>query len=500
MNQEVIFELKGITKRFGDNVVLNGVSFDIRRGEVHTLLGENGAGKSTILNIMSGALKMDEGELYKEGKKVDFSTPLAAKRAGIIKVHQELQVIPELSAAENIYLGSELLHPVSKTVWYKKMEENANKVLRELEADFDASAVVRTLSTAQKQLVEISKAILNEFSVLILDEPTSSLTNKEIKQLFRTVNKLKARGRSFIFVSHRMPEVFEISDRVTVLKDGVCMATMDIEAADHAKLVKLMTGRDLEHVIKNPCKTKTSEVVLSVKNLWGIHDKFKDVSFDLHRGEIVGFAGLVGSGRTEIVRAIFGADKKKSGEIYIYGKRAKIRSPKDSLKYKMALIPEDRRLQGMVGILPNKRNISLSSFERLKKNGILTEQAIKENGIRFMKMLGVSPMEPELATKNLSGGNQQKVVIGKWLSTEAEIIIMDEPTRGIDVGAKDEIYKLMLGLVSQGKSIIMISSELPEILNLSDRIFIMHEGVLCHETCAKGQTEESILHYAMGGK
>lgn len=500
MNQEVVFELKGITKKFGDNVVLNGVSFDVRKGEIHTLLGENGAGKSTILNIMSGALKMDAGELYKDGKKVEFPTPLSAKRAGIIKVHQELQVIPELTVAENIYLGNELLHPVTKTIWYKKMREKANGVLKELDADFDASRIVRTLSTAQKQLVEISKAILNEFSLLILDEPTSSLTNKEIKKLFATVKKLKEQGRSFIFVSHRMPEVFEISDRVTVLKDGICMATMDIGEATHGKLVKLMTGRELDNVIKNPCTTKTEEVVLSVKNLCGAHNEFRDVSFDLHKGEIIGFAGLVGAGRTEIMRTIFGADKKGKGEIYIHGKKAEIKSPKDSLKYKIALIPEDRRLQGMVGILPNKNNVSLSSFNRLTKKMILTDRAIEKNGIHFMEMLGVSPMKPDLATKNLSGGNQQKVVIGKWLSTEAEIIIMDEPTRGIDVGAKDEIYKLMLNLVSQGKSIIMISSELPEILNLSDRIFVMHEGNLCYETTAEGQTEESILHYAMGGK
>lgn len=500
MSQDICFELRGITKSFGDNVVLNGVSFDVRKGEIHTLLGENGAGKSTILNIMSGSLKMDAGELYKDGKRVEFPTPLAAKRAGIIKVHQELQVIPELTVAENIYLGSELLHPVSRAVWYKKMQERSNEVLRQLDADFDASRIVRSLSTAQKQLVEISKAILNEFSVLILDEPTSSLTNKEIKKLFATVRKLKEQGRSFIFVSHRMPEVFEISDRVTVLKDGVGMATMDIADATHAKLVKLMTGRDLDSVIKNPGNTKTDEVVLSVKDLCGAHGEFRDVSFDLHRGEIIGFAGLVGSGRTEIVRAIFGADKKSKGEIRLHGQKTEIRSPKDSLKNRMALIPEDRRLQGMVGILPNKENISLSSFTRLMKRGILTGRAIEENGIRFMKMLRVSPMKPDLATKNLSGGNQQKVVIGKWLSTEAEIIIMDEPTRGIDVGAKDEIYRLMLELVAQGKSIIMISSELTEILNLSDRIFVMHEGRLCYETPAEGQTEESILHYAMGGK
>ena len=253
-------------------------------------------------------------------------------------------------------------------------------------------------------------------------------------------------------------------------------------------------------MIKNPCTTKTDEVVLAVKNLSGIHNRFRNVSFDLHKGEIIGFAGLVGSGRTEVMRALFGADPITGGSVYLNGREAHIKSPGDSVRYKIAFIPEDRRLQGMVGILSNKWNVGLGSFGRLKNKGLLRENEITANADRFMKMLGVRPMDVDMPTKNLSGGNQQKVVIGKWLSTEAEIFIMDEPTRGIDVGAKDEIYRLMLDLVKEGKSIIMVSSELPEILSLSDRIFVMHEGELCHETPAEGQTEESILHYAMRGR
>lgn len=500
MDENVVLRLENITKKYGSNTVLDNVSFDIRRGEVLALLGENGAGKSTILNIMSGSLKADSGQLYKNGEALQLNSPLAAKKAGIVKVHQELQLVPELTAAENIFLGNELTHPYTGAVWYKKMYERANTVLQRLKADFDASRQVKTLSTAQKQLVEISKAIMYDISVLILDEPTSSLTNKEIENLFEIVNELKNEGKSIVFVSHRMPEVFEISDRITVLKNGVHVGTLETPAATPEQLIKMMTGRNLNGMLKNPRTTKTNEVILSVKELSGSHNRFRNVSFDLHKGEIIGFAGLVGSGRTEVMRALFGADPITGGRVYLNGEQVHIKSPVDAVRHKIALIPEDRRIQGMVGILSNKWNVGLGSFGKLKKNGFLREREISTNADRFMKMLGVRPMNIDMPTKNLSGGNQQKVVIGKWLSTEAEIFIMDEPTRGIDVGAKDEIYKLMLDLVKEGKSIIMVSSELPEILNLSDRIFVMHEGELCHETSAEGQTEESILHYAMRGK
>lgn len=500
MDKKVVFEAKSVTKKFDSNVVLKDVNFCVYEGEILALLGENGAGKSTLLNIIFGSLKMSGGQLFLNGNEVKFDSPLAAKKAGVIKVHQELQVIPELTVAENIFLGNEPLHPVTRTVWYRKMQEEADKVLKTLDADFKSTRKVKTLSTAQMQLVEISKAILNEFSLLILDEPTSSLTSKEIVKLFEIMKKLRAQGKSIIFVSHRMPEIFEIADRVTVLKDGVCMGTKNISEVNNDILVQMMTGRDLSQSVKNPGTSKTDEVVLSVKNLNGIKNRFQDISFELHKGEIIGFAGLVGSGRTEVMSAIFGADKKKSGEVFIHGKKAEIHSPKDSIKLKMAYIPEDRKIQGMVGILKNKENVCLSSLKKISRKGILTDAAILETGKKYMEMLNVHPMNPELETKRLSGGNQQKVIIGKWLCTDAEIIIMDEPTRGIDVGAKFEIYKLMLQLVAQGKSIIMISSELPEILNMSDRIFVMHEGRICHETLAEGQTEESILHYALGGK
>lgn len=500
MRDRAVLSVKDISKEFGSNKVLDAVSFQVKEGEIHALLGENGAGKSTILNIMSGSLKMTSGELFMYDKPVDFSTPLSARKAGVVKVHQELQVIPELTVAENIFIGNEIKWNVLKFLWYSKMREEANKILARLDADFDSSRVVKTLSAAQKQLVEISKAMLYDFSVMILDEPTSSLTNREIEKLFSIVKKLKKEGKSFIFVSHRMPEIFEIADRITILKDGKCMGTYDINEVDNKRLVQLMTGRELGNLVQNPRTTCTEDVVLSVKNLSGKKHNFSDVSFELHRGEILGFAGLVGSGRTEIMRTIFGADSKNSGEIYIRGKKTKKLSTYQSVKNKIALVPEERKTQGIVGILPNYENVCLSSMKEVGQGGALTTKKLVTTGEKFMKMLQVHPFAPELPTGSLSGGNQQKIVIGKWLCTEADIIIMDEPTRGIDVGAKHEIYKLMLQMIQEGKSIIMISSDLPEIVNLSDRIVVMHEGKMQAILDAEGVTEEKILHYAMGGE
>lgn len=500
MEERNVLSVKDISKEFGSNKVLDGVSFQVKTGEIHALMGENGAGKSTILNIMSGSLKMTSGELFMYDKAVNFATPLAARKAGIVKVHQELQVIPELTVAENIFIGNEIKHNGSKFLWYSRMRQEADKILARLDADFDSTRIVKTLSAAQKQLVEISKAMLYDFSVMILDEPTSSLTNREIKKLFSIIKKLKEEGRSFIFVSHRMPEIFALADRITVLKDGKCMGTYDIEEVDNKRLVQLMTGRELGNQVKNARTTCTEEVVLRVEKLCGKKNKFSDISFELHRGGIVGLAGLVGSGRTEIMRTIFGADPKESGEIYVKGKRVEHLTTSGSVKRKIALVPEERKTQGIVGILPTYENICLSSMRKVGRGGPLASKKLMATGGKYMKMLNVQPYMPDLPTGRLSGGNQQKIVIGKWLCTEADIIIMDEPTRGIDVGAKHEIYKLMLRLVQEGRSIIMISSELPEIINLSDRIIVMHEGKMQKVLDAEGVTEEAILHYAMGGE
>lgn len=499
MDNRTVLHLENITKSFFGNVVLNNVSFDIKEGEILALLGENGAGKSTLLNIISGSLKMDTGEIFLRNELVQMRNPLAAKKAGIVKVHQELQVVPELTVAENVFLGSELRHPVTKVVWFKKMREEADKLLGQLNADFKSSDFVKELSTAQKQLVEIAKALLLDFSVLILDEPTSSLTNREIEKLFGVMRMLRDQGKSILFVSHRLDEVFEIADRITVLRDGNYIGTMDAVKASHNELIQMMTGRDLSGIMENKSSYK-EEVVLSVQNLTSFEGKFKEISFELHRGEILGIAGLVGAGRTEIVRAIFGADRIETGEICIHGKRVQMKSPKDSMAQGLAFIPEDRKQQGMIGILSNKDNVNLCSYDKLLRKQLLFHKTECENSQKYMEMMNVHPLDLYMNTASLSGGNQQKVIIAKWISINADIIIMDEPTRGIDVGAKNEIYRLMLSLTEQGKSIIMVSSDLPEVVNMSNRILVIHEGRINGEIRHEDATETRILHCAMGGK
>lgn len=498
--QNILLEIDQVSKSFSQNVVLNQVSMQIRAGEIHALLGENGAGKSTLLNILSGSLSMDQGRLILNGEESNILTPMQAKQLGIVKVHQELQIIPELTAAENIFLGNEILHPLTKVVWYKKMYEEADKILSGLNADFSAKAAAKTLSTAQKQLVEIAKALLAKFSILILDEPTSSLTTKEIKKLFSIMRSLKAEGKGIIFVSHRLEEIFEICDRITVLRDGKAIQVFDAKTATRQELVKAMTGREFSKMTQSSSSSTDSAVVLSVRGLSSPSGKFSDINFDLHKGEILGFSGLVGSGRTEIMRAVFGADPKKSGVITLNGKKITIRSPGDSIRHNIAFVPEDRKSQGMIGILQNMNNVGITSYNQLRTRKLLFDKKIRENAKHYMSELKVQPNDIHMTTNRLSGGNQQKIVLAKWLSAHADILIMDEPTRGIDVAAKDEIYRLMLDMTQNGASIIMISSELPEVISLSSRILVVHEGKICAEIMHDEATEEKVLHYAMGGK
>lgn len=501
MEQHIILEIKHVTKKFKEVAALADAQFQLREGEIHTLLGENGAGKSTILNIMSGALQKDSGEIYLNGRRMHITSPLQAKKAGIIKVHQELKVVPEMTVYENVFLGNEEINPFSRCLLRKKMCRETDRLLLELKADFDSGCLVKELTIAQQQLVEIAKALLNDFTVLILDEPTSSLTNREIDNLFEIMRNLKSKGKSIIFVSHRLEEVFAISDRITVYRDGRYIDTLEEETATRTNLIKLMTGRDLSQGIKNQLQVaREGTPVLSVRNLCGANKRFANISFDLYQGEILGFAGLVGSGRTETMRAIFGADKLKSGEIYLQGKKVEIKSPGQAKEWGMALIPEDRKGQGMVPILSNMDNVGLGSYGALARMGILSDSTVKDNAEKYMEAVHVRPMDPKLSTENLSGGNQQKIVIAKWLSVKAKIIIMDEPTRGIDVGAKDEIYHLMLELVKNGASIIMISSELPEVLSMSNRVIVLHEGHMAGELTREEATEGKVLDYAMGGE
>lgn len=493
----IILNMQGISKRFAAIQALSDVHFQLRKGEVHALLGENGAGKSTFLNIMSGAYKQDEGTIELEGRLVDFKNPLSAKKHGIVKVHQELQLIPEMTVAQNIFLGNEPANALGR-VDFKKMEQESDRLLSQLDAGFSSKTVTKDLSTAQMQMVEIAKALLQDFNVLALDEPTASLTDREIEKLFDTVKNLQKQGKSIIYISHRLDEIFKICDRATVFRDGKYIGTVDVKDITKEELVKMMVGRDISNEAYNLTSKKTDEVVLEVKNLTNGHT-FRDVSFCLHKGEILGLSGLVGAGRTELVRAIFGADKFKGGQILIHGKEVNISRPKDAIKSGIMLIPEDRKRQGFVGGLSNKTNVAMSNLGKYTHMGVINHRKLKQMVSVITKQLRVHPDNNEILTGRLSGGNQQKVVIAKALNVEPDILILDEPTRGIDVNAKQEIYKLIKKLSDEGKSIIMISSELPEILSMSDRIIVMYEGVVKGEIEGISASEDGVMHYAMGG-
>lgn len=497
-NSNIVLCMKGISKKFVAIQALKDVHFELEKGEVHALLGENGAGKSTFLNIMSGAYKQDEGTIELDGKIVSFKNPLSAKKHGIVKVHQELQLIPEMTVAQNIFLGNEPTNALG-CVDFNMMEKEADKLLKQLDADFSSKTITKSLSTAQMQMAEIAKALLQDFNVLALDEPTASLTNKEIDKLFKTIKNLQCQGKSIIYISHRLEEVFEICDRATVFRDGKYVDTVNISQITKDDLVRKMVGRDISNEAYNLNSKKTDEVVLEVKN-FSDGTTFKDISFCLHRGEILGLSGLVGAGRTELVRAIFGADEYKNGEIMIKGTHKKIKKPIDAISSGIMLIPEDRKRQGFVGGLSNKANVSLSNLQKYTQGGIINYKKLEKMVNALTNQLKVHPQNNNILTGKLSGGNQQKVVIAKALNVEPEILILDEPTRGIDINAKHEIYKLIKKLADSGKSIIMISSELPEILSLSDRIIIMYEGTIKGEIDGTEASENAIMQYAMGGK
>ena len=492
-----VLEIEGVSKRFGGIQALDGVRFELVRGEVHALLGENGAGKSTLMNIVSGSYRPDCGVIRLSGECVAFKSPLAAKQHGIVKVHQELQLIPEMTVAQNIFLGNE---PVSKLgkVDFDAMVRRSDEMLRRLEAEFSARTVTRRLSTAQMQMVEIAKALLNQFSVLILDEPTASLTTRETEQLFKTIRSLKAEGKSIIYISHRLDEIFEICDRATVFRDGRYVGTSKVADLTKAALIRMMTERDISSARFNATTNRTDEVVLAVRD-FSDGKRFQNINFELHRGEILGFSGLVGAGRTELMRAIFGADRKESGSLTVHGREVAIRSPKDAIRAGVMLIPEDRKLQGFVGGMSNYANVSLSDLKRFTSFGVLNFRRRNRTVDQITRTLNVHPDDNTLQTARLSGGNQQKVVVAKAINAEPDILILDEPTRGIDVNAKNEIYHLIKKLAAQGKSIIMISSELPEILSLSDRIVVMYEGRITGIVEGAEASEQGVMHHAMGG-
>ena len=488
---ENMLSFQHISKSFPGVKALRDVSFSIRKGEVHALVGENGAGKSTLLNILKGIYQPDEGQIIYDGSSIKIKSPGHASSIGINMVHQEINLVPELTVGQNILLGNE---PMGKgiAINYRELYKRCNEALKELDCPFSDKEQVKKLSAAQMQMIAIARSLMYNSKVVAFDEPTASLSNAETRHLFEIINKLKNNGTSIIYVSHRLEEIFEIADRVTVLRDGKVIDTLNVKDVDKKTLVRLMVGREVSEYMQHTANYSTEEVALKVENLTS-DGVFENVSFELKRGEILGISGLVGSKRTDVVRAIFGADKFTSGNIYMNGKPIKIKSPNKAIKAGIALLPEERKSQGFIKLMSNDMNVNISSLDKLDY------RALKKNTEYYIKELKITPPNPDMETTNLSGGNQQKIVLAKWLSINSQIIIFDEPTRGLDVGAKSEIYRLMDEFVRNGNSIIMVSSELPEILGMSDRIIVMHEGKAVATLNGAEATEVDVLHYAMGG-
>jgi ribose transport system ATP-binding protein len=491
MSELSILELRDIVKFYPGVIALNKVSIDFRPGEIHAIVGENGAGKSTLIKCITGCIEPSGGEIVFQGKTYSCLTPIEAIEKGIGAVYQEFNLVPFLSAAENIFYGREKRKKLFLD--HESMNREAKAIIEELGINIDPRTRVKDLTVAYQQMVEIAKTVSREVKFLILDEPSAPLTPPEIESMFAVLRRLKQKGVTILYISHRMEEIFQIADRVTVLRDGLYISTLNTAETDRGELIRLMVGRELSGTY--PQRTaETGEVVLKAKNLR--NDYIRDVSFELKKGEILGLGGLVGAGRTETVRAIFGADSLAGGQIFLNGKPLRIKNPKEAIRHGIGLIPEDRKRHGVLQALSVKVNVTFACLPALSKRQWIESR--KENEIvkGLIANLQIKTPSESQFVKNLSGGNQQKVVLAKWLATKCDVLIFDEPTRGIDVGAKQEIYKLMRSLAEQGKSIIMISSEMPELLGMSDRIVVMHEGQVMGELNPRDATQETVLALA----
>ncbi len=494
--KDTILYMKGITKRFPGTLALDKVDLEVKKGEVHVLLGENGAGKSTLIKILAGAYTKDEGEIYIEGKKVELEGPAHATRLGIAVIYQEFNLVPHLSIAENIFLGREPVKRIGKfeLIDWDKMVNDSYSLLKELEIEIDPRKKVRGLSVAIQQMTEIAKALSVNAKIIVMDEPTSALTPAEIKQLFKIIKKLKEKGVSVIFISHHLEEVKEIGDRVTVLRDGKLVGTVNAKDVTIDDLIKMMVGRTLKDKFPK-VKVKRGKETLRVENLSrkGI---LHNISFSLYEGEILGVAGLVGAGRTEMARAIFGADPKDTGKIYVYGEEKQINSPRDAIAAGIGFLTENRKEEGLVLSMNVKENISMAALPNMLRGIFIDHQLETRTAEQYVNDLRIKTPTIKKLVAELSGGNQQKVVLAKWLASQSRILIFDEPTRGIDVGAKVEVYQLMNELLKQGVAILMISSELPEILGMSDRILVMCKGRITADLPRESADQETIMKYA----
>ncbi|WP_051254686.1 sugar ABC transporter ATP-binding protein [Halobacillus kuroshimensis] len=496
---DYILQMKNISKTFPGVKALDNVQLEVKKGEVHALIGENGAGKSTLIKILAGIHQPDPGaEFYFEGKDAEIKKPIDATLKGVSIIYQDLSLFPNLSVAENIYIGRDSGKKAWKKVNWKNIKRISEKALKELEVDVDINTKVEQLSIAQQQLIEIARAMAFESKLIVMDEPTSSLSSSEVEKLYRVVDKLSAQGISIIFISHKLKELFRLSDRFTVLRDGKYVGSYDVDTIDEAKLVNLMVGREVTYE-KNQSQVKTGEVIFEVRD-FSKSGNFKDISFQLREGEVLGITGLVGAGRTELAQSIFGINKKDQGSLEIHGEPVDIRSSEDAVKKGVAYVPEARQTQGLVLDQSIINNISLPVIDKLNNKFKFIDRKIEvEMAQQYIKSLDVRPSLPELPASKLSGGNQQKVVIGKWLSAQPKILIIDEPTNGIDIGAKTEIHKLLRRLANEGIGVIMISSELPEVLAVSDRILVMRNGKISGEMDVNQATQEKIMNYALGG-
>ena len=489
--------LKNIIKSFPGVLAVQDVTLAAFPGEILALAGENGAGKSTLMNILSGAFMADSGSIYLDGEQVNITTPRRARELGIAMIHQELALISQMTVAQNIFLGREPRRLGGLLVDTKRMLAEAQVVLNQLGLDFAVNALISDLSIAQRQMVEIAKAISIKSRVIILDEPTSALSERESGQLFGLMRSLREQGVTLIYISHRMEEIFALSDRVAVMRDGQLVGVMPTHELSANTIVQMMVGRELKEFFPNPRGDSRGEVVLEARNLRsGAH--LKEASFSLHKGEIVGLAGLVGSGRTEIARVLFGADQNQAGEIRVAGRVVQINSPQTAIRLGIGLVTEDRKAQGLFLGQSVRSNASVSLFERYSRLGFLLYGQIDAWVRGAIRQLNIRTSNLEQRAGNLSGGNQQKVVIARWLAVNPQILILDEPTRGIDVASKAEIHTLMGELAAKGMAILMISSELPEILGISDRILVMREGRLTAEFSRAEATQDRIMQAATG--
>ena len=486
-----------INKAFNGNVVLNNAGFSLLDGEIHALMGENGAGKSTLMKILTGVYTKDSGKVYVDNKEVDYKNPQEAEKNGIVFIHQELNVLFDLTVEENMFLGKEI-HNKLGVCNSKKMRQEAKKVLDSLGVNINPASIMEELSVGQQQMVEIAKALMVDAKVLIMDEPTAALTEKETNILFDVIRSLKQKGVSIIYISHRMEEIFELCDRVTILRDGQYIGTKDIKDTNMTELVRMMIGREIGERYPER-NVSIGDVVFEVKNL-NHEGIFSDINFKVHAGEVLGVSGLMGAGRTEIMQTIFGNMPGFTGQIFMNGKEIKNNNPWNAIENGFGFITEDRKIQGLMLDDTIMKNISLVNLDRISKRSVINRKSEKDLSNLGIKEVNVKCTGPNDVCRSLSGGNQQKVIFAKWIFSDPKVLILDEPTRGVDIGAKKEIYTLINDMASKGVAVIMVSSELPEVLGMSDRIMVIHEGKIGGFIDKKDATQENVMILATGGK